>query len=214
MRNHFIAYQLDNERLRPDILQLPAKSRVQGFECGIDHYYQGDKTMDFQSLKTNVTAVKTEAETIVEAVTNPQNKTALSNFITQITKLSDFLDDAQNVKALNDYDKKPDNKDNYPLDNLCKDILAKLVEVEPLLVSTVFDYMRPNQPTTNEHGQRIMPPVQYNTTAFFNLQNALNALFASSLLSAFEVLKYLSGHNKTLIIWEPTGAVRLPLQIT
>jgi hypothetical protein len=75
--------------------------------------------MDFQSLETNVTAVKTEAETLVEAVTNPQHKTTLNNFITSITKLSDILDDAQNVKALNDYDKKPNaNKDNCPLDIL------------------------------------------------------------------------------------------------
>ncbi len=161
--------------------------------------------MDFQTLKTNVTALKTEAETLVVVVTNQQHKTTLSNFITSITNLSDFLDDAQNVKALSYYDKKPDaNKDNCPLDILCKDLLAKLVAVEPLLVSTAFDYMRPvNQPTTNE---RIMPLVQYNATAFNVLTNALNALFANNLLSALEALKYLSGHNKTLIILGANGS--------
>lgn len=163
--------------------------------------------MDFQSLKTNVLAVKTEAETLVGAVTNPQNKTTLSNFITQITKLSDFLDDAQNVKALNDYDKKPDaNKDHCPLDILSNDLLKKLMAIEPLLVSTAFNFMRPNQPTTNEHGQRIISPVQYNTTAFFNLGNALTELFTSNLLSAFEILKYLSGHSRTLIILGANGS--------
>ena len=162
--------------------------------------------MDFQELKRNVTAVKTEAEMLVEAVTNPQHKTTLSNFIASITNLSDFLDDARNVKALSDYDKKPDaNKDNCPLDILCKDLFAKLVAVEPLLVSTIFDYLR-YQPTTNEHGQRIMPPVQYNATAFNELTKALNALFTNNLLSAFETLKYLSGHNKTLIILGANGS--------
>lgn len=162
--------------------------------------------MNFKSLKTNVTAIIAEAETLVD-ITDPQNKTTLSNFITQIIKLSDFLDDAQNVKALNDYDKKPDaNKNNCPLDILCNDLFTKLVAVEPLLVSTVFDYMRPNQPTTNEHGQQIMPLVQYNATAYIELGNALNALFGSNLLSAFEVLKYLTGHNKTLIILGANGS--------
>lgn len=169
--------------------------------------------MDFHLFKTNVRAIKTEAETLVKLVTNPQHKTTLSYFITSITKLSDFLDDAQNVKALNDYEKKPDvNKDNCPLDILCKDLFAKLVAVKPLLVSTVFDYMRPeNQPTANEHGRRILPTIQYNTIAFNELGNALNALFTNNLLSAFEVLKYLSGHNKTLIILGPNGSGKTSL---
>jgi len=164
--------------------------------------------MDFQSLETNVTTLKTKAETLVEAVTNPHHKTTLSNFITSITKLSGFLDDAQNVKVLNDYDKKPNaNKDNCPLDILCKDLFVKLVAVERLLVSTVFDYMHPeNQPTSNEPGQQIMRTVQYNTTTFSELENALNALFTNNLLSAFEVLKYLGGHNKTLIILGANGS--------
>lgn len=164
--------------------------------------------MDFRLFNTNVTTIKTEAETLVEAVTNAQHKTTLSNFITSITKLYDFLNDAQNVKVLNDYDKKPNaNKDNCPLDILCKDLFAKLVAVDPLLVSAAFDYIRPeNQPITNERGQRIMPLVQYDTTTFGKLGNALNALYTNNLLSAYEVLRYLSGHNKTLIILGANGS--------
>jgi hypothetical protein len=51
--------------------------------------------MDFNKLNTNVTAVKAEAETLIKAVTNPQYKTTLSNFIALIINLSDFLDDAK-----------------------------------------------------------------------------------------------------------------------
>jgi len=37
--------------------------------------------MDFQSLRTKVTAVKIDAETLVEAVTNQQNKAALKSSV-------------------------------------------------------------------------------------------------------------------------------------
>lgn len=164
--------------------------------------------MDFQALKRNVTVVKTEAETLVESAINPQHKTTLEKFIVSITKLSDFLDDAQNVKALSDYDKKLDaNKDIYPLDILCKDIFEVLMAIEPLLDSSIFDYIRPeNQPTTNQSGQRIMSPVRYNDADINKLVNTLNGLFTKNLLSALEVLKYLSGHNKTLIVLGANGS--------
>jgi len=165
--------------------------------------------MDFQKLETNATAMKTEAEALVGALsTNPYHKTTFDSLMVSITMLSDFLNDAQNVKALSDYDKKPDaTKDNCPLDILCKDLLEKLGAIEPLLVTGVFDFMRPeNQPTTNEHGQQIMPSVQYDESAFHELTQVLNELFSSNLLLALEALKYLSGHNKTLIILGANGS--------
>ncbi len=164
--------------------------------------------MNFQILKTNVLAVKIEAETLAESVIKQQYKTTLDNFIVLITKLSDFFADAKNIKTLSDYDQKPAvNKDNCPLDILCKDLFVKMEAVEPLLVLSVFDYMRPeNQPTSNEHGQQIMLPVQYHAMALDGLRAALNALFANNILSAFGTLKYLSGHNKTLIILGANGS--------
>ncbi|MBK5245033.1 MAG: AAA family ATPase [Eubacteriaceae bacterium] len=164
--------------------------------------------MELQTFATNVTTMKTETEMLVETVTNQQHKTTLEDFIVSITKLSDFLDNAQNVKALSEYDKKPDaNKDNCPLDIFCKDLFAKLVAVEPLLISSVFDFLRPeNQPTVDAMGQRVMPATQYNQNGFNLLNDALKTLFANNLPEAFEALKYLSGHNKTLIILGPNGS--------
>jgi energy-coupling factor transporter ATP-binding protein EcfA2 len=60
--------------------------------------------------------------------------------------------------------------------------------------------------TVDATGRRVMPSVQYNQNDFNALRNALNALFANNLLSAFETLKYLSGHNKTLIILGANGS--------
>ncbi|PKL04246.1 MAG: hypothetical protein CVV54_07035 [Synergistetes bacterium HGW-Synergistetes-1] len=164
--------------------------------------------MELHTFATNVTTMKTETEMLVETVTNQQHKTTLEDFIVSITKLSDFFDNAQNVKALSEYDKKPDaNKNNCPLDILCKDLFAKLMAVEPLLISSVFDFLRPeNQPTDNAMGQRIRPEIQYNQNSFNLLNNELKKLFANNLLEAFEALKYLSGHNKTLIILGPNGS--------
>lgn len=164
--------------------------------------------MELHTFATNVTMMKTETEMLIETVTIQQHKTTLEAFIVLITKLSDFLDNAQNVKALSDYDKKPDvNKDNCPLDILCKNLYAKLVAVEPLLISSVFDFLRPeNQPTVNAMGQRVMPATQYNQNGFISLNNGLKTLFDNNLLEVFETLKYLSGHNKTLIILGPNGS--------
>lgn len=160
--------------------------------------------MEFQTLATNVTSIKNEAETFVETVTNQQHKTTLENFIVLITKLSDFFDNAQNVTALIECDKKSDaNKDNCPLDILYKDLFAKLVAVEPLLTPSIFDFFRPeSQPTVNAIRQRVM----LTTDGFNLLNNALNVLFTNNLPEAFEALKYLSGHNKTLIILGPNGS--------
>lgn len=164
--------------------------------------------MDFQTLKINVTAVKTEAEELVGVVTNERFKNELSDIIAQITSLSDFLDNTQNVKVLDDYDKKPDdNKDNCPLDILCKDLIVILAEVAIWLVSTVFDYMRPeNQPTANERGRLVVPNGKFSSRTFDELKRTLIELHTSKLLSAMETLKYLSGHNKTLIILGANGS--------
>jgi len=164
--------------------------------------------MDFQAFKRNVTIVKTEAELLVESAINTHHKTTLENLIISITKLSNFFDDDKNVKALSDYDNKPaTNKEIYPLDILCKDLIAKLVVIEPLLDSSIFYYNRQEtQPATIQSVQPVSSPVQLNDAAINNLMHALNGLFANSLLPAFQVLKYLSGHNKTLIVLGANGS--------
>jgi hypothetical protein len=128
--------------------------------------------MNFQTFATNVTALKTEAEMLVDTVTFQQHKQTLDNFVASITKLKAFFDDAQNIKALSEYDEKPDGiKDNCPLDILCKDLLTKLLAVEPLLTARAFDFLRPeNQPTVEAMRNR-MSTTQYNQNAFNLLNN-------------------------------------------
>lgn len=141
--------------------------------------------MQLQKLKSKVMAIKAEAEALFETA-DTNNKTTLDNFIILIKKLSGFFNDGGNIEALEDYDKKIDgDKDQCPLDIIAKDLLEKLSAVERSLDS-------------------IEP--QRNQKDFTSPSIALNELFANNLPSAFEVLKYLSGHNKTLIILGPNGS--------
>ena len=168
--------------------------------------------MDFQGIKRTVTALKSEAETLAETVTNLEYKNTLELFVVSITKLSDFFDDDQNIQVLDDYAKALDDaKNNCPLDILCKDLLAELEAIEPFFVSGVFDYMRPeNQPTTDQNNQQIPSP-QNNAQPFFDLENALDRLLSNNLFSAFEILKHTSGHNKTLVILGANGSGKTSL---
>lgn len=155
--------------------------------------------MDFQEIKRNVVKLKAEAETLATSVIYPQHKKDLEIFTPLIATLSDFFSDDQNVRALSEYDGKSDaNKDKYPLDILCKNLFAELRVIEPLLSTNVLDYMRlENQQAT---------PIRHNIPAMTAISNALNTLFAKNLLSVFETLKYLSGHNKTLIVLGANGS--------
>ena len=164
--------------------------------------------MDFISLRENTISLKAEAETLIESVENPQYISTLNSFISSIKRLVDFLDDSKNIEVLSDYDKKPDStKDKCPLDILCKDLYAKLVEVEAALDIAVFNYMKQDNNTiSNERTQRIVSSVHTRSMGITELNTRLNALFENNLVSVFEVLKYLSGHNKTLIILGANGS--------
>ena len=160
--------------------------------------------MDFTTFATNAKAIEVEAEAIAETI-NSQHKETIACFVGQITNLSNFLNDTRNTNALNDYDKKAEeNKENCPLDILCKDICTRLAAIEPLLTVSTLDYFRQEkQPIMGANEQHT---VRDNQNNFYSLTNRINQLLSSNLLPAFEVLKYLSGHNKTLIILGANGS--------
>ena len=167
--------------------------------------------MDFQSFIRKVTMIKTEIVILFELeAVGKEYKSMLKGVMIPIIKLSDFLSDLKNVEALEAYYKKSENiKDTCPLDILCKDVLTELIAIDPLLDSSIFDYIpQRNRPTANQVGSCIASHSQSNNASINigNLYNKLDELFSKSLLSAFEVLKYLSGHNSTLIILGANGS--------
>lgn len=158
--------------------------------------------MNFQSLKTNIVTVKLNLESLV-GTTNLQYQEELQGFIILLDELQNFLKDAQNIEALEKYERKAgNNKDDSPLDILCQDILDKLVTVETLIASMELDC---------KHSQNQSPDQRYlyikhTGDNFSKLKNILTGLIAHNLLSVFETLKHLDGHNKTLIILGPNGS--------
>lgn len=88
------------------------------------------------------------------------------------------------------------------MDTLCKDVLEKLTSIESLLVSNIFDFLRPE----NYNGHSGYVHRNNGVTGFNNLFNLLNELIQSQLLSFFVILKHLAGHNKTLIVLGPNGS--------
>jgi len=154
--------------------------------------------MDFQIFRENVTVLGTETGKFIEAVASPHHKFLLKNITVLITNLSNFLEDSQNIEVLSDYDKKPEvNKNSCPLDILCKDILVELGKIEALLVSKngAFQFM------INQESQTLEDEMSLD-----EIRVALEDLFAKKLLSAFDMLKYLRGHNKTLILLGANGS--------
>ena len=158
--------------------------------------------MNLQLLKTNIVTVKLNIESLV-STTNPQYEEELQSFIILLEKLQRFLKDAQNIEVLEKYEiKSGDDKDDCPLDILCKDVLDKLVAVEALLASMELDCKHSqNQPPD----QRYLY-IRHAGDKFIKIKNILTDLTAHNLLSVFEILKHLDGHNKTLIILGPNGS--------
>lgn len=156
--------------------------------------------MNLQMFKSSVSAIKTDAELLLNTVSEQAHIETLNVFKMSITKLNDFLNDSQNMSVLENYAKKTcDEQNKYPLDALCKDVLEKFALIEPLLITSALDCMRP------EVSDRPAGTMSLSD-AFKKLNNALNGKAFRDLLLIFGVLKHLNGHNKTLIILGPNGS--------
>lgn len=156
--------------------------------------------MDLQVFKSSVFSTQADLESLLNTVNEQTHIDALNVFNRSIKKLTDFLNDSQNMNVLQNYVQKADNdRDKYPLDALCKDVVEKFASIEPLFVSSAFDYMRPETGDRPAGGRDAGVDLR-------KLNNALNEKSFYHLLSIFEVLKHLDGHNKTLIILGPNGS--------
>lgn len=156
--------------------------------------------MDLQSFKSRVSSTRADAESLLNTVVEQTYIDTLSAFMMSITKLDSFLNCPQNMHVLGSYlQKSDDNKNKYPLDALCKDLLGKFSSIEPLFVSSLFDHMRQETGVKPVRGRDAGVALQ-------KLNNALNEKSFYQLLSVFDVLKHLDGHSKTLIILGPNGS--------
>ena len=156
--------------------------------------------MDFQIFKEKVLMIKTEAETLVNQVEKTNHKETLERFIELMAKLWKFLDTTLNTQVLSDYEKKTeDDKDKFPFDVLCRDLIIELEAVEEKISIEIFDYMRAGNQENNERELSKLIDI------------LSNMFFFSKRTTTFEIMKYLSVYNKTLVILGPNGSGKTSL---
>lgn len=150
--------------------------------------------MNLREFKLKISEIIADAESLLDIVSREDHTTSLNAVIKPLKKLENFLNDSQNMGVLERYAQKAgDERNKYPLDALCGDILAKFELIEPLLDTSAFNHMRPTA-----------SPLASNV--FRDLINVLHEEPLDNLLLVFGVLKHLDGHNKTLIILGPNGS--------
>lgn len=160
--------------------------------------------MDLNKFKENVMSIEEEAQLLVNVVDNQNNLRLLNELINSLDILVNFVRDDFNISVLKTYIKKESKHlDACPLDNLCKNVLERLETVDGRLRKDIFNFLRPKN-SSSDNG--MSPHTYYGSEELFNLNNMLKDYSLVSLLSVYEVLKHLDGHNKTLIILGPNGS--------
>ncbi|MFI3170382.1 MAG: AAA family ATPase [Faecalibacterium sp.] len=145
--------------------------------------------MNFETFNGKLLKIKSETKSYSDSTLDPKEQSSLKKFMDSIDSILNFTNSAHNLELLHSYKQNsPQVAPTTPFGNLCNDINTKLAEIEPLLIPNILN---------NMHNR---------TSAFKNLFTKTNSLLSTNLLSAFDVLKHLDGHNKTLIILGPNGS--------
>ena len=160
--------------------------------------------MNIYEYKEKVLCINKEALHLAENTNNSDHLSLLNNLITSLTTLVNFVNEDLSLKVLDNYSNKAaEDQDSCPLDVLCKNVLQKLTDIELLLEKEIFNFLRPEN---NQSGTRTFPRNTHNSHEFNALNNKLKDHGLNILLSAFDVLKHLEGHSKTLIVLGPNGS--------
>ncbi len=115
-----------------------------------------------------------------------------------------FLTD-ENIDALIDCQRNIYENHITPLDNLGCALLDKIEEIEKL-TDKALNYF-----TEKDGVPKNIVAFDLRNQVLSTLYSQLEKLKSSDLLSSFNVLKHLSGHNKTLIILGPNGSGKTSL---
>lgn len=159
--------------------------------------------MDLHEFKQKVLSIEEEARSLVATVDGQDDLRLLNSFIDSFQILVDFVKDDSSLPVLKRYmEKESGNGDSCPLDNLCKNVLQRLNNIDGQIKNEVFNFLKQNNDSENETRQRVY----YRSDGMVNLTNKLKENSFVSVLSVFEVLKHLEGHKKTLVILGPNGS--------
>ena len=158
--------------------------------------------MSYHEFKSKVLEIISEATSLLSIVTTQNYIIQLNNLLDSFTILLAFVNDEENLAVLDNYS----GQEQCPLDILCKNLSAKLNEIESLLKKEIFDYLLPNTNEATQPAVRIAARSNHNSQELVGLTNKLNDKNFKNLISAYDILKHLKGHNKTLVILGPNGS--------
>lgn len=154
--------------------------------------------MDLNRFKNKISDIKNEANNLLAVTTEQENINKLDKFVNDLSILEEFLKDESNLEVISKSENKND-VDNQPLDHFCQNILSKLREIDKLLNKEVLYFMQ------HQNNANSMNNIK-SSRDFDNLNSKINQQAFKNAISAFNVLKHLYGHYKTLIILGPNGS--------
>ena len=154
--------------------------------------------MDLNRFKNKISDIKNEANNLLAVTTEQENINKLYKFVNDLSILEEILKDESNLEVISKSENKND-VDNQPLDHFCQNILSKLREIDKLLNKEVLYFMQ------HQNNANSMNNIK-SSRDFDNLNSKINQQALKNAISAFNVLKHLYGHYKTLIILGPNGS--------
>lgn len=164
----------------------------------------GGYEMDLNEFKQKVLRSDEEAQALVVRVTDQNNLCLLEDFITSLKIFVGFVKDDLNLSVLKNYIKRKSNNTNpCPLDNLCENVLQRLNLVNGQLENEIFDFLKSE---SNGSGSEIRNRVPHSSNRLIELTDSLKDHYLANILSVYEILKHLEGHEKTLVILGPNGS--------
>ena len=153
--------------------------------------------MNFEEYIDKIISVKKEMQKVNKISIDKKNQDFINNLVKKLDLIKEFLDDQINKKIINnntvvDF--------NTPLGNICKDINKKFDDLNELFeISTIFL-------------KSCEVKNQFYISKDLDLLNSkLQDYQLSNCLSSFKILRYLDGHDKTLIIVGPNGSGKTSL---
>lgn len=158
--------------------------------------------MDVLNFKNKIQSITAELEYIFENHQTDSNRAQIDRISKSLTPLNKFLVNNENVIFIVSY-QKCKHKSSSPLDILCDDIIKNLDMVDSHINPNMLDVVYPSEALKKFNGEPLNRQTRGTLNQFLSIVEAVNQ---RHLLSGLNVLKHLTGHNKTLIVLGPNGS--------
>lgn len=151
--------------------------------------------MDIIEFKNKILEIHSKVQELKNTTTNTHHIKILDKLVDSIIQAHCFVTKDDNILLLMLYSKDDVENRLNPLGHLCCAILKKIDEFSNVINKDLFGFV-------SDANGRYHPSVEN----IASLSNKLQEADFFKLMSAFNVLKHLNGHNKTLIILGPNGS--------